>query len=388
MAATTARLEAGQLATLAEVAGDWGAAVLAVGPTDREAAESGVRQAYQAAGLAPPGRIVWLASPLAGAVAVTLLTGLDAEVVTPGPDWERVRDEVGRQGQPAAPGRVGSPVRPWIGPLLWSEVRAQLLLQTGLGLWEQAWTRTTAGPLGQLQERIRRLQANAAGRSIDTRLGWPASWRLWDESVSGTPESVWCAAVDGLRRVLPGLAGAERLAGLGRVIRTAGWWWPFERVVVMTDRPVALHRDQQGRLHGPAGPAVSYADGFALHAWHGMPVPAELIARLPTLRADDITGERNLELRRVMTEAYGLDRYLRDAGGRLVGRDAYGNLWRLDRTGGEPLVMVEVVNATPEPDGSRATYWLRVPPDIRSAHAGVAWTFGFSESTYRPLAET
>jgi hypothetical protein len=50
--------------------------------------------------------------------------------------------------------------------------------------------------------------------------------------------------------------------------------------------------------------------------------------------------------------------------------------------------MVEVVNATPEPDGSRATYWLRVPPDIRSAHAGVAWTFGFNEGNYRPLAET
>jgi hypothetical protein len=89
-----------------------------------------------------------------------------------------------------------------------------------------------------------------------------------------------------------------------------------------------------------------------------------------------------------MTESYGLDRYVRDAGGRLVGRDAYGSLWRLDRPGGGPLVMVEVVNSTPEPDGSRATYWLRVPPDIRSAHAGVAWTFGLNEGNYRPLAET
>ena len=50
--------------------------------------------------------------------------------------------------------------------------------------------------------------------------------------------------------------------------------------------------------------------------------------------------------------------------------------------------MVEVVNSTPEPDGSHATYWLRVPPDIRSAHAAVAWTFRLNEGTYRPLAET
>ena len=63
-------------------------------------------------------------------------------------------------------------------------------------------------------------------------------------------------------------------------------------------------------------------------------------------------------------------------------------LWRLRMDRDEDLVMVEVVNATPEPDGSRATYWLRVPPDMGSAHAAVAWTFGLNEGNYRPLAET
>jgi hypothetical protein len=89
-----------------------------------------------------------------------------------------------------------------------------------------------------------------------------------------------------------------------------------------------------------------------------------------------------------MTEAHGLGRYVRDAGARLVGKDVYGRLWRLERPEGEPLAVVEVVNATPEPDGSSATYRLRVPPDIRSAHAGVAWTFGRNEGNYRPLAES
>jgi Domain of unknown function (DUF6745) len=133
---------------------------------------------------------------------------------------------------------------------------------------------------------------------------------------------------------------------------------------------------------------VAYGDGSALHAWHGTPVPAELIARLPQLQAADVQAERNLELRRVMTEAYGLERYLRDAGASLVGRDGYGSLWRPDQPGEEPLLMVEVVNATPDPDGSHATYWLRVPPDISSAHAAVAWTFGLNTATYRPSAET
>ena len=38
--------------------------------------------------------------------------------------------------------------------------------------------------------------------------------------------------------------------------------------------------------------------------------------------------------------------------------------------------MVEVVNSTPEPDGSRKTYFLRVPPTIGTAREAVAWTFG------------
>lgn len=382
------RFDPGQLATLGTVASEWLAALLAVGPTDRDTAEAGVRQAYRAAGLAPPERVVWLGSPRAGAVAVALLAGLDADVAVPDPGWEPVRDELERQGQPTVPGRAGRPVRPRIGPMCWAQARARLRRRMGPGLWDQAWGATAGALLGRLPEQLWRLQLLAIGDRIDTRLGWPASERLWDEAMVGLPEVVWCALADGLGRVLPGLAGPERLAGLGRVTRAADWWWPLERVAVMTDRPIALHRDEQGLLHRPDGPALAYTDGSGLHAWHGTLVPSELIARLPELRVDDITAERNLELRRVMREAYGLERYLRDAGGSLVSKDAYGRLWRLHRPGSEALLMVEVVNATPEPDGSHATYWLRVPPDIRSAHAAVAWTFGLNEGNYRPLVET
>ncbi len=50
--------------------------------------------------------------------------------------------------------------------------------------------------------------------------------------------------------------------------------------------------------------------------------------------------------------------------------------------------MVEVVNSTPEPDGSHRTYWLRVPPSTRTAREGVAWTFGLDSAAYEPLVQT
>ena len=50
--------------------------------------------------------------------------------------------------------------------------------------------------------------------------------------------------------------------------------------------------------------------------------------------------------------------------------------------------MVEVVNSTPEPDGTSRTYWLRVPPATRTAREGIAWTFGLTEAEYHPEKQT
>jgi hypothetical protein len=46
------------------------------------------------------------------------------------------------------------------------------------------------------------------------------------------------------------------------------------------------------------------------------------------------------------------------------------------------------VNATPEPDGSYRRYFLRVPPTVRTARRGLAWSFGLTRSEYAPAVET
>jgi hypothetical protein len=50
------------------------------------------------------------------------------------------------------------------------------------------------------------------------------------------------------------------------------------------------------------------------------------------------------------------------------------------------LRIVEVMNGTPEVDGSRKTYWLRVPPWVRTAGEAVAWTYGMTADEYRGLS--
>jgi hypothetical protein len=197
------------------------------------------------------------------------------------------------------------------------------------------------------------------------------------------------ALIDLLDRAV-GLHPGQPLTGQLLIGRSAGWWWPFEQVAILTERPcrLAMARDEQGRLHHPTGPVVAYPDGWGIWAWHGVRVPRQVIERPDAITVSQIRTTRNLEVRRVLMERYGLDRYLRDADATLVQADEYGRLWRCELPDDWPLTMVEVVNATAEPDGTYATYLLRVPPTAGTAKEAVAWTFGMAADDYHPAVQT
>src|SRR6478752_1932050 len=95
---------------------------------------------------------------------------------------------------------------------------------------------------------------------------------------------------------------------------------------------------------------------------------------------DAIDGDSNAERRRVLVERFGFDRLVREGHGSVRHEDETGRLGerpmgRIDwRQRDEPLVAVEVLNSTPESDGSRKTYFLRVPPQTQTAREAVAWT--------------
>jgi hypothetical protein len=61
-------------ALLPIVRDEWLKIGLATGPTDREVAQAAIADAYRQAGLAPPKRWIWLASPWAGCIGAWMLT--------------------------------------------------------------------------------------------------------------------------------------------------------------------------------------------------------------------------------------------------------------------------------------------------------------------------
>jgi hypothetical protein len=388
--ATADGLTSEQEALLAAVRAEWTGVGFAAGAADRAAAEAGVRLAYRSAGLTPPARVVWSDSPLRGAVAAALIAGPDP-LAGGGPLAAEVRDELSAQGLDLAAGdRGGRALHTTLRAELWADARSRVTPLTTPRLRALTWTLMSA-PLGEQVRLVLAPVRNHVGREARDRLdaelaGRVREWSL--HAVYGQHDASWLAVFAFLGRVSACPPAVGRLAGLMQVARAAGWWWPFERVAVVSERPAVLTRDELGRLHGGDGPAIAYPDGLGLHRWRGMPVPADLVERLDRLTVERIHAERNAELRRVMTELYGLDRYLRDAGATRVDADETGVLWRLPMRGDEELVMVEVSNSTPEPDGSSRRYWLRVPPGTRSARQAVAWTFGLEADGYRPLRQS
>lgn len=178
------------------------------------------------------------------------------------------------------------------------------------------------------------------------------------------------------------------------------WWWPHPTFVVACEPPVEVHEAAQrapgtqspfgGRLHHEHGPAVRWADGWALWVLHGTRVPPEVVEAPASLTVERIATEVDVEVRRVMIERFGADRFMGETDATLVDDDPeWGRLWRCELSGDEPTVMVECVDATPGPDDVARAYWLRVPPDTRTARAALAWTFGMeSADQYAPGVQT
>jgi hypothetical protein len=162
----------------------------------------------------------------------------------------------------------------------------------------------------------------------------------------------------------------------------------FDDVALVCEHPLVVETDEMGRLHSATGPAIAYGDGYKLYSWHGTNVRRDIIERPEEIRVAHIIKEWNAEVRRVMIDRYGSSRFIIDSGAVEVNRDECGVLYRKEFTNDEALVMVKVLNSTPEPDGSFKEYFLRVPPNMTTAREAVAWTFNMDPQEYSPQQET
>ncbi len=194
--------------------------------------------------------------------------------------------------------------------------------------------------------------------------------------------------------ILVAITGREHrgevfLSYLG-LANAAGWWFAYPEVVFLSDRPIAIRYNEEERLHNPSGRAIAYPDGWGVNAIDGTLLPA-WFHEPGAITLERIQHEDNLEARRHLITAYGYDRFVVDSGAELIDEDVAGRLWYTGNRNweGHPeMAMVEVVDATPQRDGTFRRYWLHVPPTMTDARQAVAWTFHMSPAEYHPEVET
>lgn len=148
---------------------------------------------------------------------------------------------------------------------------------------------------------------------------------------------------------------------------------------IISDRPEVLTVNERNQPHGVDKPFCKWRDGSSLYSVNGVRVPAYIIDNPSKLTVAIIESESNLEVRRVMIDVYGREKYILDSNSEIVNVDDFGTLYKKSLTGDEELWMVKVVNSTPEPDGTFKDYFIRVDPTsydgLKTARAAVASTW-------------
>jgi hypothetical protein len=122
--------------------------------------------------------------------------------------------------------------------------------------------------------------------------------------------------------------------------------------------------------------------------WRGVTINAKIAFFPESINSSEILAQPNAEVRRVMLERVGFERFVLEAKAELVhqDRDAGGprKLYRVKLPGDEDVVCISV-NC---PSTGRH-YVIRVPPTAQTCHQAIAWTAGFDNpDDYRPIVET
>jgi len=363
-------------------------AYLTTTPVDEPTAEALLAQAYEAAGFASPHHIHWLDGPLE---LVAVLARSDEWHDVDEPYRERVPhcvwddsiidgDEIGLLGVVGAVS-VDDRIRK-VARDVDTRLRATLGFQfvhhvwgsVGWRLWD---VRVAAG------ERIWRAAAEAVGRPLTPWFRdsvWGAlSYSLW-HAVSAYDQA------DDMADLLyfDAYYAPNEARALAQFSECVSGYWCGKTVALLVRRPTLLTFDDEGRLHNATGPSVTFQDGWAIYAWHGVCVPERFITAPDELNRDDFFSAENVEARRLIQERMGT-RFVEEVGGRFIDGGLQGVLYEVELPEDPERVARYVQVADPS---TGREYFLRVPPSIQTAAEAVAWTFGRTPDKYHPATET
>ena len=401
---------AGELDELRRIRQEWLDVQSSTAPANRDEAEFGIALAYDSARLTPPHTVVWVPDPALGAVVAARLTTQGTRVSSA--VWNQARQRgrshalriYSQRAWDQALAAVRFPERDRVEPairlaalgLAFTSRNSKVLVsrvEAAVVAWGQYafWSHLNV----DYRKRGLRLAIDAHGPMEDD----PIDWRprtpeyhdveaVLDWAIGQRAHVEEFALLDALSR-LNG-SSVRAVEGLTLVARSAGWWWPFEGVAVVCERPTLRALDREGRLHAEDGPALVYPDGFSAYFWHGRVVPRWVVVEPSVER---IAKEANVEVRRCAIESLGWSRFTAEAGLKLLDEcpdpGNFGQTLSLyavpTKVWGMPAHVLVCTNGSVDLDGGRHTFGLLVPVTVDTALGAAAWGYGLTAAEYASL---
>ncbi len=122
--------------------------------------------------------------------------------------------------------------------------------------------------------------------------------------------------------------------------------------------------------------------------WHDVAITPRIAFQPETITAQEALSEQNAELRRVLIERMGHEKFIEQASPYQLDQDSdpggARRLQRIDLSGDEPLVTLAV-----QCPSTGRRYLIRVPPTLFTCRQAAAWIAGFNHpDLYQPVVET
>ena len=322
----------------------------AMDDADKSSVRDAINAMYVAGGMPPPRHIVFVSSPLIGNVASGFSAAIWHLAATRAATWAATSDATRAATSDAT----------------WAETRAETRAATSA---------ETRGWAHRLALTIAPQAAHFLVSCANNAMNMANGGNHWAQDVS------WLSFFDHVAGLALPIYQQWRHYELAAI--HGSWRWVHQDFCIVSDRPSILLVDDRNRPHCADGPSHQWRDGWSLYFWHGVKVPETVIMSPQSITTTMIDDEPNQEVRRVMIERYGYDKYA--GASAVVHEDRFGKLRKRRNKAGDDIAVVEVLNSTPEPDGSTKTYFLAVPPECKTALEAVAWTFDMRPSEYADL---
>jgi hypothetical protein len=408
------KLTPAQEAMLEEVRQQWIEIGLCTNPADRPKAEAAILESYRLAGLAPPKKIGWCGSPLSQGLTRAIV--LDkAQLASVGDSvGDSIRDSVKASVWDSVGESVWGSVWDSVGESVWGSVWDSVVASVGDSVWAtvgdsvkasvwdsvwdsvgdsvkaSVWDSVWATVRNSVRESVWDSVWASVGDSIRASVGASVGASVWDsvkasvrgavqDSVYGQHEAAWLSFYDFFRK-LGLIQETDKIQGLAQLAKNSGWILPHEHLCWVSERHNVLMRDNAGRIHNLAGPAIAYPDGWAIYAVHGVRVPADWIEHSNNLDVKTALTWSNIEQRRAAAEILGWERVLNALSPSVVDEDRdpmIGTLLRVDLPDAPRSQFLKVRC------GTGRNFVIAVPEHVTTALEANAWTYGLDASDYK-----